>query len=302
MARDKSYAMQTAEKGAFLSLWGENWGLSVYPAFDIDKLKFSFIDVGNNGKGKSFDIYMDTIKDGAVCFDNWAYDIQKGILLKQLAAEKAANQQYPKAYLYSTGNNGEKTIGIANSRVEGKYIINASILVDGKKVFANVQLTFHDLRHLAENFQMAYEARRKELVNIALEKSSGYHKDNAGTRQQATGQQTQQKEAAPAAAAQAHEVKKTEAEPAKTTAATKSLRVKTCTPMTLMKNEKDLAIQVITTEGETKNCMFLQNKIGKVEPKIWSQFLEKTKVEGFVFTAKFSETPKGSLIFEMFAA
>ena len=339
-SRKISFAQQNAEKGAFLTIWGSTWGLSVYPAYGIDKLKFSFIEKGKQGAGSSFDVYMDTIRDGAQCFDNWAYDITHGMLSRVLASEKQRMVQYPEYYKYATGANGEKTIGICNSQQAGKYVINASISKETgekdakgkpkyKSTYANIQCTLHDLRHLAESFQMTYEARRRELAELALANSKPGNNDKAHeeisntneippipdfidepnfeidmsetpageTKTEVVNEGTNTEEKAPV-----EETNNEEAPAAKTPATgIHREKLKTCSVMTALKNGRDLAIQTITQSGETKNVVFLKDIVDTVDPAIWTSFLRKTKdVEGFVFTADFAETPKGSLVFQSF--
>ena len=110
---------------------------------------------------------MDCLRDGAQCFDNWAYDILHGRLERVLSAEKQAGEKYPKCYKYTTGENAEKSRGIMNS-TSGGYCVNAS--VPGKdgdgKIYANVPVSFHDLRHIAERFMISFEPRRNVLEEI----------------------------------------------------------------------------------------------------------------------------------------
>ncbi len=157
---------EMATQNEIFELWTKYWGLKVYPAYGIDKLKFSFVEKGQSGKGKSFDIYMNVAKDGAQCFDNWAYDILHGRFERVMVAEKNAEEKYPKAYKYVTGEKAEKGLGIMNSTTSG-YCLNAYVPgKDGKTIFANVPVSFHDLRHIAERYQYSYEERKKELEDI----------------------------------------------------------------------------------------------------------------------------------------
>ena len=162
--------------------WTQTWGIKVYPAYGIDKLKFSFIEKGAQGKGRSFDIYMECLKDGAACFDNWAYDILHGRMERILNAEKQAGEKYAKAYKYTTGENKEKSIGIMNS-TNGEFCINASVPgEDNKKVYCNVPISFHDLRHIAEWYQISYKSRKDELEAIrvkAVNEQNNWRKEQA---------------------------------------------------------------------------------------------------------------------------
>lgn len=304
-SRNKSYIQQNAEKGAFMTLWGKTWGLSVYPAYSIDKVKFSFIEVGAEGKGKSFDIYVDTVRDGAQCFDNWAFDILNDRRFERVLAEEAkAGNKYPVAYKFVTGENGEKGVGICNSTAAGKYTFQGEIPgADGKKVYANVQCNFSDLRRLAENFVKSYEARREEIRNLCVEVTS-QRKDSKKEEQDQSKDQSKAEKPAGNAANEKSSKQKAATETTKSAASSEvfEVRVKTLTPITQMKNGKDLAIQAITEGGETKNILFLQDVTKKIDAVRWSNFLKSTKVEGYTFKGAFSETGKGSLIFQKFTA
>ena len=145
-SRKISHVQEQMEQNAIYDSWTQTWGLKVYPAYGIDKLKFSFIEKGSSGKGKSFDIYVECLRDGAQCFDNWAYDILHGRLERVLSAEKS--------------------VGIMNS-TNGGFCINASVPgSDNKKVFCNIPVSFHDLRHIAERYMVSYEPRKKALEEI----------------------------------------------------------------------------------------------------------------------------------------
>jgi len=165
-SRNISHIEEQMNANAIFDTWTQTWGIKVYPAYGIDKLKFSFIEKGASGKGKSFDIYMECLRDGAQCFDNWAYDILHGRMERILANEKQAGEKYPKAFKYTTGENAEKSLGIMNS-TNGGYCINASVPgSDNKKIFCNIPISFHDLRHIAERYMVSYQKRKDELEQI----------------------------------------------------------------------------------------------------------------------------------------
>lgn len=162
-SRKISLIQEQMEDNSLLTIWNKSWGLIVRPWFSADKLVFSFIEKGKNGAG--FDIFIDCQKDGAQCFDNWAYDILHDRRLEYiLANEKKQGQKYPAHYKYVTGESGNKSIGIANAN-NGGYIING--MVD--KTYANVMVGYHDLRHLAERYELSYNARKMELEGIRRE-------------------------------------------------------------------------------------------------------------------------------------
>ena len=183
-SRTISHIEEQMNENAILSMWTQTRGIKVYPAYGIDKLKFSFIEKGAQGKGKSFDIYMECLRDGAQCFDNWAYDILHGRFERVLSKEKEFGEKYPQAYKYVTGEKAEKSVGICNS-TNGGYCINASTPgEDGKSRFCNIPVSFHDLRHLAERYLVSYESRKIALEQIranAESEARNWNKDADAT-------------------------------------------------------------------------------------------------------------------------
>jgi len=300
-SRNKSHIEEQMENNILFETWTQNWGIRVYPAYGIDKLKFSFIEKGAQGKGKSFDIYVECVRDGAQCFDNWAYDITHGRLERVLAAEKQSGEKYPKTYKYTTGENAEKSIGIMNS-TNGGYCVNASVPgPDNKKIFANIPVTFHDLRHIAERYIISYAPRLTELEEIRKKAALDQAKWNKDEEKPAE-KETPTKEAPKAETPKAEAPKPTkESEPKKEKAAEIiTLKLKTTSPMTQTKNGQDLAIQAVTESGEAKNIIFLTADTEKVDDAKWSKFLSSTKNEGCKFTGKFTVSPKGTLMFKGF--
>ena len=165
-SRAQSHIAEQLSGNCIFETWTQQWGLKIYPAYQIDKLKFSFIDKGSSGKGKSFDIFVECRKADAACFDNWAYDILNDRRLERtLAAEMQSGEKYPKAYAYATGENAEKHVGIMNS-TRGGYCINASITIDGEKRYCNIPISFHSLRYIAQMYYDTYEVRRQELIEL----------------------------------------------------------------------------------------------------------------------------------------
>lgn len=197
-SRTISHIEEQMSQNAIIEMWTETRGFKVYTAYGIDKLKFSFIEKGAQGKGNSFDIYMECLRDGTQCFDNWAYDILHGRFEKALYAEKQAGEKYPKAFKYVTGEVGEKTIGIMNSSSNTGYCINASIPNPNKKnkddnepakLYCNFPVSFHDLRHLAERYLDSYSDRKKELEEIR-KKASQRKNEKEPNNSEATTQDT----------------------------------------------------------------------------------------------------------------
>lgn len=179
-ARTLSYAEEAALDNSLFTVWTLNWGIKVHPWFNKDKLKFSFIEKGKAGKGKSFDIYMDIIKYGAPCWEKWSNDILSPSRRFEaiLATEQQRGEQFPKAYKFVTGTNGSKSIGFCNSKT-GKYCLNARI----PGAIANIPLDFGDIMILAKSIEEAYTERKIQLMEIrkkAEEKNAAYYKDIDG--------------------------------------------------------------------------------------------------------------------------
>ncbi len=173
-SRKKSQIEENMSKNVIFETWTQTWGLKVYPAYGIDRIKFAFIEKGTGGKGKSFEICIECLQNDTHCFDNWAYDILHGRFERILANEKQAGEMYPRAYKYITGENGQKSLGIMNS-TNGGYCINAPVLgKDGnpvkdrwnKIIYVNIPVSFHGLRHIAERYLVSYRDRKKELEQI----------------------------------------------------------------------------------------------------------------------------------------
>lgn len=182
--REISYAEQAARDNSIFSAWTRKWGIHVRPWYKMDKLKFSFVDVGTSGKGNSFDICMDVIKFGFPCFKKWANDIlsPSGRFEKMMALDAKDGEQFPKRYKYVTGEKGDKSIGICNGK-NGGYVINASSMVNGKRVNANIPVDFGDLTVLAQNFENSYKGREEEISKLrkeAEENITKQYKDEDG--------------------------------------------------------------------------------------------------------------------------
>lgn len=271
----KSQVQQQMEDNAILSFWTQTWGIKIRPSYAIDKLRFDFVEKGQDGKGKSFVLYMDTLKDGAACFDNWAWEIlHDNIMFKTLAAEKKAGEKYPKAYRYITGEDGSSSIGIMNSSSGSGYCINASIVKDGKKIFANVPVSHHDLRRLAERYVKTYQRRLKELDAIqvkAEEASNAYFSNRSASSSvskpavQQPAQPTNREEQAPSSSADG-------SKPALITAV-----VRTTSQISGGDNE-DLRISVVD-ENETRYEMVLPAKYRERHLTQAGDLLEQAKTK-----------------------
>lgn len=100
----------------------------VYPIFQIDKVKFSFVKKNTSGKD-AFDIYVDTW-----IFQNLCDDILSGAFLRKLVHDTG---DYPTAFQYTTGENASRHLSIGagkagiviSGRVTGEKPQNAMVKV-----------------------------------------------------------------------------------------------------------------------------------------------------------------------------
>lgn len=195
-----SMRQKLCAEGVIAAQYTQNgWFVKVKPAFSINKVIFSFVMKGKAGDG--FDIYMDLDR-----FDNWVDDIQSRILLRVLAEEKAANEQYPKNYKYVTGENGEKSVGICNSSKGASFVINGCTVKDGAKVYANVPVDFDWLRTMAKYYRRCVESEGvfENYAKTLMEAANAYHqnvpKDQETEHSEAEEPAPQEKPAAPSPA------------------------------------------------------------------------------------------------------
>lgn len=295
MSRTLSHAEEAARKGSFMDLFGQDWCLSVYPAFALDKLKFSFYRKGKAGQG--FDIYMDVVKFGAPSFDAWAYDALHGVMQRALAKEKAEGEQYPKAYAFVTGENGSKTLGIANARKEGLLLLNAGTIgPDGKKTYANVQCTFADIRRLSADVTDAYASRRRELLKLTLKASEEWRSRSA--------EQADRSAADPVVASEVPAAATQPAAAMPEPAAEGELHLKLMSSSALLHSRKDdepvWFVKAVTEDG--KNVLIRFDERGlQVPAGLWPKFREKAAAPGVRFSAVVKDAGNGVFLFRSFA-
>jgi len=160
----KSKRRKEIEEGIIANQYTlENWFVKIYPAYAIDLVKFSFVMKGHNGEG--FDIYVSMDK-----MDLWCDDILSFRMQKIIEAEKAAGEKYPKTYKYITGTDGSKSVGFAPSTVKGAFaVINASVVKDGKMVFANIPVDYDWLRIMAKWFRRTSEKWFSDMAALLLD-------------------------------------------------------------------------------------------------------------------------------------
>lgn len=161
----KSKRENLAEAGALSEDYAENSFFKVYPAYGIDKIKFSFVQKGSSGKG--WDIYMDI--DEA---DNLFDDVLSFRLWTAFQNETSTPEnKYPCSYSFCTGDNGEKEIKLSKSR-----LANAEVNVYARcnKEYMNIPTPYSKLRTLAKWFKRTSKYRFEELTKITLDAMSNH--------------------------------------------------------------------------------------------------------------------------------
>lgn len=269
-SRTKSLIEEQMEDNSLLTIWTPKWGLIIRPWYSADKLVFSFVEKGQKGAG--FDVFMDCQKDGTTCFDDWAYDILHDRRAESILYQEQKNgQQYPLHYKYVTGEKGDKSVGICNSRNGSGYVINAAVPDPddaGKKLFANVPVTFHDLRKLAERYQTSYSGRKIELEAIRREAAKTQSENRARYSHANASGEAVSPESQPVAATQEEPVQ-TVPETQQKAAAPQSLpavMVSTITKM-IEKNGNNFFQAVDNETGERYNICITADSLSKLGEK-----------------------------------
>lgn len=151
----------------------EGYFLKVQPALDIDKVKFAFVKKGSQGDG--FDIYVDAMKFNRLC-----KDILSRMMEKKIAAD---NGDYPGAWEYRTGSNGNLIVAIGKGK---KGIVVQGRNTDpNKKKNAFIPVSYEDLLIMADMWVMVSKDYFDELYGIfkgAMKNIAQYH--NAGVEQE----------------------------------------------------------------------------------------------------------------------
>jgi hypothetical protein len=146
----ESKRLTLAKSGAIFAAYTQRCFLRVYPAYGIDKVRFSFVTIGSGGKG--FDVYVDMDR-----FDLLADDILAHRLKKELANPSG------RPFSYVTGVNGEKGVEI----VEGR---KSEACIHGHSCTENmyIPVSYDDLRILARYFKRTSMKHFEELAEITL--------------------------------------------------------------------------------------------------------------------------------------
>ena len=173
-AAKKSKLRKMLEDGCIAAWYTlRGYFVRVYPALEIDKVRFSFVEKGTNGNG--FDVYVDTVAFMLLC-----EDVQSGALARRIANDTGTE---PSAWTYKTGENASKSVAIGKSRsgtplIKGRDTMqkkSAMIPLDGYVRLREMALLFDIvsgrvqgrgyLEDLKSVFEQAQRARRRHSVS-----------------------------------------------------------------------------------------------------------------------------------------
>jgi hypothetical protein len=99
---------EMAKSGEFLREFGTKYFCVVSEAFSIGRVKFTVVPLNNGGKD-SADFYLTIQQMVSLC-----KDINSGVAEKLIDADK---EQYPSAYKFVTGENGDKRLNIGGGKI-----------------------------------------------------------------------------------------------------------------------------------------------------------------------------------------
>lgn len=146
----------------------DSWFVKIKPAYGIDRVNFSFVEKGKNGKGFNVYVNIDT-------FYNWMEDVQNFRLYKIIEAEKKENSKYPKHYKFITGTNGEKSVGFAPSTIKTAFVvINGTYKSDSGNQYACVPVDYDWLRTTARWFFLTSKGYYEEMAETTVKASTAY--------------------------------------------------------------------------------------------------------------------------------
>lgn len=290
----KSKKRKEAEDGILAAQYTLNgWFVKIYPAYEIDLVKFAFVK--KNTKGEGFDVYMTMDK-----MDIWADDILSFRLKKVIEAEKAEGSQYPKAYKYITGENGAKSIGICPSTTDGAFAtINGCSLVNGKKVYANVPVDYDWLRITAKWFKRTSAKAFDEMAALIVSSSKRDFNVDAHDAEEMVSSGYEQEQAIKEPANKKPAEKKPE--PVKSVKETKGNeqvkeRITGYGEIKEIKPQSgNYCMKATNSKGEDIKVIFLDERIKTMEWNKFKEMLERQKK--LSFAAQFQIDAKGNYYF-----
>lgn len=327
----KSKCVQYAEEGLLGAQYTLNsWFVKVKPILSMDgsnqfaadrpSILFSFVEKGKNGAG--FDIYVDIDT-----FDLWADDVLSVTekFYKVIMKEKGEGIKYPTHYKFTTGTNGEKSLGFAPGD-KAFAVINGVTVKNGKKVYANIPAEYDWFRLICKKYRRVTAAWHSMMANATLTNSMKYWKkpdqledmmdtpDDHQPEKPTSPEPPQNNAASKPADAQADSDKAdatppaqsaaADSEPKINTAATEKISFTNITPLKPLNNNNGFALQAkikgAGADGSVQNVIFLNDKINAIEPGRWEQFQHIVSKGSQLFKGVFYKNDHGNYYFVKF--
>ena len=165
----ESKRLKMANEGVLNEQYTLNkWFVKVKPAYQIDRVCFSFVEKGKKGSG--FDVYIDMDT-----FANWMEDVKSFSMHQIIENEKSQGKKYPDYYKFTTGTNACKTVGIGVSTANNAFAtINGSFVSNGTTIYANVPVDYNWLRTLARWFLLTSEEWFRKTASVIVSSSETY--------------------------------------------------------------------------------------------------------------------------------
>ena len=279
--RNKSKRRELAESGALMAAYSQKSFIKIYPAFDIEKVKISFADIGSNGKG--FDIYVDMDDFDILCEDILSMNLKRAIL----SEKQTAQNPYPYSWRYVTGNSAEKEIRISKG-------MKSEVNIYGKhgSEKKNIPLSYNELRIMAKYFKRVSEKHFDMLTELTLkgmEENAKYFKmgkDDA--RYEKIENETE-------------ETTPTQEKNEEKTSENDVVTLKTVTEVRKI-NETMFCLDVIETKSEQQTQLYFnQNSINALGEQKWSKLQDDSKKSRLVLNIH-AQKNKGAYLFMSMAA
>lgn len=159
------------KEGCVASFYSQTKFCKVKPALNIDRVDFAFVRTGTGGNG--FDIFVD-----ADSFDLLCDQILSGSFVTTLAKDTG---DYPSAWEYVTGDNGEKHIAIGKGKDKPIVIQGRIDGLENGNIFIGIN-AYDDLRLMAKWWRRAsadYYAQLTKALQEGMKKNDSYHTENA---------------------------------------------------------------------------------------------------------------------------
>lgn len=279
----KSKFQAMLEKGSIAGFYTQNgWFCNVYPCLNIDKIKFSFAQKGQNGKG--FDVFMDVMR-----FDELCLSVIRGEFARKAAA---STSEFPDVFEYKTGPNASLEVNVGKGK-NSNYCIQGRNKSAGKNALIGIPCCdLNDMAFLWVRWlrNMYYDSRKKVLLK-AMEANSKYYTAVDEDYES----YISQPEPEPAPSTTKTSKPETKPELKKVTLSVLGKEGVECKERS--SSPGDFAMQCTTeSKEETLNVVFKKSSIEKMGAEMWQKFLNRCNngENTISFKAEFSVGTEGN--------